>query len=135
VHPTAPLAAALRDRVLAGRNGDGELGDGTRTNQYVPTPVSSINVSTWRAISAGSQHTCGLAAGSGQDGKAYCWGESPPAPATNPPRLHVHARHPPLLVETASTQAQMVAAGWVPATTMTRTYPHRCPAPLYPAGS
>jgi hypothetical protein len=67
----------------------GQLGDGTTTDRYVPTPVSSNEVSSWLAISAGGGHTCGLAAGSDLNGKAYCWGESrpPPLPATNPPQL------------------------------------------------
>ena len=69
----------------AGYNVDGELGDGTTTNRKVPTAVSTATVSNWLAISAGTYHTCGLAAGGGQDGKAYCWGESPPRPAMNPP--------------------------------------------------
>ena len=68
----------------AGYNVDGELGDGTNDGQNVPTAVSTGTVTSWLAISAGQYHTCGLAAGGGQDGKAYCWGESPPAPRPEP---------------------------------------------------
>ena len=62
------------DRVLAGNNNQGQLGDNTTTDRNVPTPVSNGTVSTWLAISAGNTHTCGLAAGNGQDGKVFCWG-------------------------------------------------------------
>ena len=61
------------------------MGDGTNDGQDVPTAVSTGSVSSWRAISAGNSYTCGLAAGGGLDGKAYCWGESPRRPAMDPP--------------------------------------------------
>ena len=68
----------MRDRVFAGYNIYGELGDNTTTAKYLPTPVSTSLVSSWLAISAGNFYTCGLAADSSQYGKAYCWGELPP---------------------------------------------------------
>jgi hypothetical protein len=73
---TLELAAAQRKCALAGFNSKGQLGDGTTTRRDVPTPVSTSLVSSWLAISAGGEHTCGLAVGSRA---AYCWGESPPA--------------------------------------------------------
>ena len=83
------LAGAKGDRGLAGSNLGGRLGDGTTTDQHVPTPVSDNTVSSWLEISAGAFYTCGLAAGNGQDGHAYCWGESLPRPAMNPPLKRV----------------------------------------------
>jgi hypothetical protein len=55
--------------------------------------VSTGSVSTWLAISAGNFHTCGLAAGGGLDGDAYCWGESPPRPAINLAYREVRGLH------------------------------------------
>ena len=74
---------AKQNRALAGFNGYGQLGDGTTTRRDVPTPVSASVVSSWLAISAGGEYTCGLAAGSSA---AYCWGELPPRPARSPQR-------------------------------------------------
>jgi len=51
-----------------GSNGDGQLGDGTRTDRSSPVPVAG-GVS-FAAVSAGFAHTCGVTAG----GAAYCWG-------------------------------------------------------------
>ena len=69
-------------RALAGFNKWGQLGDNTTIDRYIPTPVSAGSVSSWLTISAGAAPTCGLVADSGQNGKAYCWGESPPSPPT-----------------------------------------------------
>jgi hypothetical protein len=77
-----PVQSRCRD--LAGYNNDGQLGDDSNSGQNVPTPVSDSDVPSWLAISAGDAHTCGLAAGGVQDGKAYCWGEWPPAPRPEP---------------------------------------------------
>jgi len=55
-----------------GSNGNRQLGDATTSARSVPTPVSTASVATWQAISAGSQHTCGLSS----QGKAYCWGSN-----------------------------------------------------------
>ena len=112
-HAAVPLVTAQRDRVLAGSNGNGQLGDGglVEVSRYAPTPVSDNDVSSWLGISAGGTHTCGLAAGGGQGGKAYCWGESPPRPAINPAAyqevrgLHMQRRRTPLLSGTSSSQA------------------------------
>jgi hypothetical protein len=63
-----------------GRNDRGQLGDGSQTSRPVAvglidslTRVSVVPVSSglaFTSISAGSAHTCGVAAG-----RAYCWGE------------------------------------------------------------
>ncbi len=57
-----------------GANRLGELGDGTSTPSFVPTPVSSFDgrqqLASVRAISAGGSHTCALTTA----GQVYCWG-------------------------------------------------------------
>lgn len=54
-----------------GVNGRGELGDGTKTNRYVPTRVAGgLRFAQLGALGQG--HTCGLLA----DGRAFCWGEN-----------------------------------------------------------
>ena len=52
-----------------GRNDWGQLGNGTRVNSSVPTPVHGLDGKTVTDIAAGGAHTCALA-----DGLAYCWG-------------------------------------------------------------
>ena len=83
------LVAAQQDRVLAGLNAFGGLGDGTSLPRNVPTAVSTGTVSLWRATSAGENFMCGLAADSGKDGKAYCWGEPAARPAMSPTQRQV----------------------------------------------
>lgn len=53
-----------------GYNEEGELGDGTTTNQL--TPVGTIGISTATAITIGSFHTCALLTG----GTVQCWGRN-----------------------------------------------------------
>lgn len=53
-----------------GENGSGQVGDGTAT--YRSAPVAVAGGLTFREISAGGYHTCGIAAGN----VAWCWGEN-----------------------------------------------------------
>src|SRR5207253_2085399 len=55
-----------------GFNGNGQLGDGTRTNRAVPALVQAPAGVTFQAVSAGGQHTCAVAS----TGDAYCWGRN-----------------------------------------------------------
>jgi alpha-tubulin suppressor-like RCC1 family protein len=53
-----------------GRNGDGQLGDGSTTNGLTPVPVAGVL--TFAVMTPGWRHTCGLTTG----GAAYCWGQN-----------------------------------------------------------
>ncbi len=53
-----------------GNNGSGQMGNGTTGGERHTQVVVSSSLSNGVAISAGSQHTCGLQA----DGSAKCWG-------------------------------------------------------------
>lgn len=55
-----------------GSNSDHALGTGKTSTELAssPVPVLVTGGITWKAVSVGVRHTCGLAA----DGKAYCWG-------------------------------------------------------------
>ncbi len=55
-----------------GLNEQGQLGDGSRQRRAL-TPVPVAGGHTFRALSAGREHACALAA----DGQAFCWGFSP----------------------------------------------------------
>jgi hypothetical protein len=52
-----------------GRNGNGQVGDGTTTNRAAPSAVAG-GPATWLAVSASDIATCGV----GGDSAAYCWG-------------------------------------------------------------
>ena len=56
-----------------GDNYDGQVGDNSTTNRYVPTPISSLGDGrTAVAISSGAHHTCALL----EDGSVSCWGDN-----------------------------------------------------------
>ncbi|MCP2502842.1 MAG: hypothetical protein NLN66_02155, partial [Candidatus Thalassarchaeaceae archaeon] len=56
-----------------GENGNGQLGDGTTTDRYTPTPTASLGEGrTAVAIGAGSYHTCTIL----DDGSVSCWGNN-----------------------------------------------------------
>ena len=63
-----------------GRNGSGQLGDGTQVNTSTPVLVSGSYA--WRSLSAGELFTCGVAGavtGGGTTagvGTIYCWGDN-----------------------------------------------------------
>jgi len=54
-----------------GSNLHGQLGDGSQTDRFAPTPVSSLG-SGVIAVAAGHSHSCAIAAG----GAARCWGDN-----------------------------------------------------------
>jgi uncharacterized protein (TIGR02145 family) len=56
--------------VCWGWNASSQLGDGTVTNRYVPTPVLSLIAGTITAIATGDSHTCAIKT----DGSVLCWG-------------------------------------------------------------
>ncbi|TMK74425.1 MAG: hypothetical protein E6G48_03490 [Actinobacteria bacterium] len=53
-----------------GRNGDGQLGNGTYADSSTPVPVSGIT--TAAAVSGGGSHTCAVLS----DGTVSCWGDN-----------------------------------------------------------
>lgn len=69
------VAAGASGRVaLWGYNYQGQLGNGTRDDSEVPTPLDRSGVLAGKAvtaISSGGNHSCVLA-----DGKVYCWGDN-----------------------------------------------------------
>ncbi len=65
--------AVLSDGALKcwGQNQLGQLGDGTRTDQYSPAPVAG-DPGVAASISGGAWHTCALLS----DGSVKCWGDN-----------------------------------------------------------
>jgi alpha-tubulin suppressor-like RCC1 family protein len=53
-----------------GDNSYGQVGDGTKVQRTVPTPVYQPGGLAFTALDAGTYRTCGLTAA----GRAYCWG-------------------------------------------------------------
>ena len=55
-----------------GANGEGQLGTGAPGDD-VAEPVRVIGDGSWRTVTVGHQHACGVQA----DGSAWCWGRNP----------------------------------------------------------
>ena len=70
-HFTCGLTAAGQ-AYCWGYNFYGEVGDSTRTNRNVPTPVVQRNGLAFTALAAGYDHVCGLTSA----GQAWCWGKN-----------------------------------------------------------
>jgi len=64
---TCAIAAGSGRAFCWGLNAEGQLGEGSRVDRVVPTPVSGSQPFT--ALAAGNAHTCGLSAGT-----VLCWG-------------------------------------------------------------
>jgi alpha-tubulin suppressor-like RCC1 family protein len=60
------------DMTCWGRNGDGQLGDGTTIDKVSPVPVSATSGTHATAIEAGGVHTCALYGA----GTVTCWGDN-----------------------------------------------------------
>ncbi|MEQ1597151.1 MAG: Ig-like domain repeat protein [Casimicrobium sp.] len=54
-----------------GRNGQGQLGDGTTVNRWTANPVAAL-AGGLVGLSVGGGHTCGI----GNTGTVYCWGSN-----------------------------------------------------------
>ncbi len=55
-----------------GRNDQGQLGDGTRTERHIPVDVSGLTSGAAAISATGRDHTCALTAGGG----VKCWGDN-----------------------------------------------------------
>ena len=60
----------MKDKTVKcwGKNGNGQVGDGTTTNVSSPTTVSGL--SNMSKVAAGGNHACALA----DNGTVWCWG-------------------------------------------------------------
>lgn len=56
-----------------GANGDGQLGDGSRTTAAFNRPVEAAGPTEVSAVAAGGRHTCAAA---GATGRVFCWGNN-----------------------------------------------------------
>jgi alpha-tubulin suppressor-like RCC1 family protein len=54
-----------------GRNNHAQIGNGERTNAYIPTQEASAGTD-WVTVSAGDEYTCGVRA----NGSLFCWGSN-----------------------------------------------------------
>ena len=98
--------ALLADHTVRcwGDNSDGQLGDGTTTDQLVPANVVGIKTAT--AISAGGDHTCALLA----DHTIRCWGDNSDGQLGDGTTVD---RHTPVAVSGISTAVGVAASdGW-----------------------
>lgn len=58
-----------------GAGTSGQVGDGTTTSKFIPTPVvPPMDVVGWKALDVGANHACAIATGGTTDGGIYCWG-------------------------------------------------------------
>ena len=55
-----------------GNNASGQLGDSGKVATFTPTPTAVYGATTYRAVAAGLNHTCALAAA---DSTPRCWGD------------------------------------------------------------
>lgn len=58
------------DTYCWGSRTDGQLGEGSVSNEPLPVPSLVSGGLSWATVSAGSDHTCGVTTG----GTGYCWG-------------------------------------------------------------
>ncbi len=68
-----------------GKNIAGQIGDGTKEDRNVPTPVTGLTDA--KSISSGALHTCAIR----ESGQAVCWGANEQRPARR--RQHHRAAH------------------------------------------
>ena len=85
-----------------GRNGQGQLGDGTFMNSSTPVPVDGISGAA--AVSGGGGHTCALLA----DATVHCWGDNNEGQLGDGTNL---TKSTPIRV-TGITSAVAISAGW-----------------------
>lgn len=86
-----------------GLNGEGQLGDGTLIGRHVPVPVSGTL--SFRLVSVGNSHTCGLTT----DNRAFCWGANRGGQLGD--RTEVRRRTKPALVADGHQFRQLDAGG------------------------
>ncbi|HET9976815.1 MAG TPA: hypothetical protein VFQ20_05215 [Burkholderiaceae bacterium] len=55
-----------------GNGNNGQLGQGRNVTTVSPNPLPVVGGRTYRAIAAGSRHTCAI----GTDNRIYCWGDN-----------------------------------------------------------
>lgn len=66
------LTTASGSAYCAGKNADGQLGDGTQANSAAMVQVTGVSEHRFDLVAAGFWHACGLTL----KGEIYCWGES-----------------------------------------------------------
>ncbi|MCC7534873.1 MAG: hypothetical protein IT379_01595 [Deltaproteobacteria bacterium] len=94
-----------------GDNREGQLGDGTREDRDLPTPVLT-DIVDWSLVSTGGMRTCATRTA---DRSIWCWGQPPypdPWPETDLIPTHNVPDTPVEQVSTGSRHGCMVAYGW-----------------------